>query len=169
MDNSEKMAKAQELIKEANQLLDEISFSKNESANSSPTAEYEDALRKPTPHYYIGLRGKVVEGTSFPKSFEKHCDNPYWRFLSFDYARIAAIHHRLIDAQLAFKWCHDRDYVPDWKNSDENKYAVYFNYVSNKYYVLAEQSCCDVTMVYFSAYEIAQKCADWLNALNKEE
>lgn len=65
---------------------------------------------------------------------------------------------------MKFKFCYDLGYVPDWSKQDEYKWYVYFSAPSGKY-------GCDWTVtwdrpstVYFSSKEIAQKCADWLNA-----
>lgn len=170
MDNAEKMARAQELIEEAHRLLDEINCSKNEPANSSPIAEYEEAINASTSYYYVGLRGGIMNGHGFAGSFEKNCKNPYWRFLSSDYAHIASIYHRLIDAQLAFKWCYDRDFMPDWSsaNRDKAKYTIRYDHDLEKY-VSDFVYAVEFPTIYFSTREIARECANWLNNESEEK
>lgn len=63
---------------------------------------------------------------------------------------------------LAFKWCYDRDFEPDWGNDDQFKYYIEYNSKLGswnvRYNVVSR-----FNLVYFSSNEIAQKCADWLN------
>ena len=173
MTNKEKLSKAYEYIEKANKLIDEVAHADSDGSldEDNPVADYINVINDKVVNkdlvYYISDDGDVSDylGSTFDDNVNY---NPYYQFLTQPYAEEAARMYKMICMQLAFKWCHDSDYVPDWKNSAENKYAVYFNHVCNNYYVVAEQSCCDVATVYFSTYEIAQKCADWLNSMKEE-
>lgn len=70
------------------------------------------------------------------------------------------------DMLMAFKWCYNRDYKPDWNDFYEDKYYVYYSHKTHKYDV-DSITMWNVHNVYFSSEEIAQKCADWLNSLSK--
>ena len=166
MTNKEKLEKAYELIDEANKLIDEV-------ANSEPEVESEDELEDPVAEYKkrLALCDKSVYFINFGDvsrgyldEFDEDDYNPYFQFLDGGYAYEAAEHYKLICMQLAFKWCHDRDYVPDWTSDHEFKYYVYYDTKNHAYipsYIFRTKSC---TEVYFSSEEIAQKCADWLNS-----
>lgn len=65
---------------------------------------------------------------------------------------------------MKFKFCYDRSYAPDWDNADELKHYVYFHAPTRKYTVSWATTWDRLSMVHFSSEEIAQKCADWLNA-----
>ena len=68
------------------------------------------------------------------------------------------------------KWYVDRDYVPDWKNTKEPKYFLYFDPKEDKYnvtYVL--HTFVKYPMVFFSNKDAAQKAADWMNKRHKQE
>ena len=68
------------------------------------------------------------------------------------------------------KWYVDRDYVPNWKNTKEPKYFLYFDSKEDKYkvtYVL--HTIVKYPMVFFSNADAAQKAADWMNKRHKQE
>lgn len=65
---------------------------------------------------------------------------------------------------MKFKFCYDYCYKPNWANESEFKWFVYFNTSIGKYYVSCATTWDRPSTVYFSSEEIAQKCADWLNA-----
>jgi hypothetical protein len=68
-----------------------------------------------------------------------------------------------------FKYCYDRDYVPDWLNADELKWYVLLHTTAKEYKVDWTVTWDRLSTVYFSSEEIAQRCADWLNAGCPEE
>lgn len=70
---------------------------------------------------------------------------------------------------MKFKFCYDYSYVPDWSNEDEIKYYIYFNVAAGKYITDWTVTWNRPSTVHFSSEEIAQKCADWLNAGCPEE
>ena len=70
---------------------------------------------------------------------------------------------------MKFKFCYDYSYNPDWSNEDELKWYVHFNTQIGEYKTNHSTTWGRPSMVYFSSEEIAQKCADWLNAGCPEE
>lgn len=68
-----------------------------------------------------------------------------------------------------FKYCYDKDYVPDWSNRDERKWYVLLRTTSGEYVSDWTETYDLSSTVYFRSEEIAQKCADWLNAGCSEE
>lgn len=70
---------------------------------------------------------------------------------------------------MKFKFCYDHSYAPDWSNGDELKWYVYFYTPTRKYEFDWTTTWDRPSTVYFSSKEIAQKCADWLNAGCPEE
>lgn len=70
---------------------------------------------------------------------------------------------------MKFKFCYDYSYYPDWWNESELKWYVYNDTASGKYEIEWTAMRENLSTVYFSSEEIAQKCADWLNAGCPEE
>lgn len=65
---------------------------------------------------------------------------------------------------MKFKFCYDHSYAPDWGNARELKWYVYFHTPNGEYKIERTSVHGQLSTVYFSSEEIAQKCADWLNA-----
>lgn len=88
----------------------------------------------------------------------------YYRYHTKEYAKMAKEMKEFNDKLLAFKWCYDRDYTPDWDDSSTCKYCVAYNNYNGQY---ARHSWYGdkYPTVYFSTKEIAQKCCDWLNGM----
>lgn len=70
----------------------------------------------------------------------------------------------LLKKLMKFKFCYDHSYAPDWSNQDKCKWYVYLYTPTRKYEVSWATTWDRPSTVYFSSEEIAQKCADWLNA-----
>lgn len=70
---------------------------------------------------------------------------------------------------MKFKFCYDYSYVPDWSNENESKWLVFFYAPTREYKVDWVTAWDCQSTVYFSSEEVAQKCADWLNAGCSEE
>ena len=87
-------------------------------------------------------------------------------FHTREYAQEFSKKCKLITMMLHCKWYLDRDYVPDWNNSDENKYYVFYNNFTNGFGVTVRTLSESVA---FSNEESARKCADWLNKHWKED
>ena len=68
---------------------------------------------------------------------------------------------------LMFERFHDtycQNYVPDWKNKNEEKYQVYYNYTEKEWCVSKCRIVRNMIEVYFPTEEIAQKVCNILNA-----
>lgn len=70
---------------------------------------------------------------------------------------------------IKFKFCYDYSYIPDWSNKNELKWWVFFDTTYGKYKFDWTATWNRPLTVYFSSLEVAQKCADWLNADCPEE
>jgi hypothetical protein len=70
---------------------------------------------------------------------------------------------------MKFKFCYDYSYIPDWSNHDELKWYVHCNKTFGEYKIDLTATWDSPSTVYFSSEEVAQKCADWLNAGCPEE
>ena len=111
--------------------------------------------------YYLNIYSDVAMSyISYDALDDKR--NPYQLYPTADLARLAYAHKRYNDMLLAFKYCYDHDYCPDWGSVDI-LYSVGFNLKKNKYEALTLLNYTPVSVI-FSTNEIAQKCADWLNA-----
>ena len=94
-------------------------------------------------------------------------NNTYYYHHTKEYAKMAMEMKEFNDKLLAFKWCYDRDYVPDWSDGNESKYVVVYDSRINRYEVELWTRM-NYNTVHFSTIEIAQKCCDWLNGIEKE-
>ena len=79
-------------------------------------------------------------------------------------AREAASMKQLNDDLLYFKYTYDRDYTPDdyWSDTLIPKYYVYCD-MPNALHSVGTAYRDGYNTVYFSSYDIAEKCADFLN------
>lgn len=148
------------------EFLERLSELEKEAAEENSTSE--DILAKYVKHldgdsisYYLNMYSEVV---SVYASYDTIDDkrNPYQLYPTADLARLAYAHKRYNDMLLAFKYCYDNDYCPDWGSFD-NMYSVGFNHKERKYEAITLLHDTSSSVI-FSTKEIAQKCADWLNA-----
>lgn len=95
--------------------------------------------------------------------FNKNNSHPYHCYPIPYYAKLAQKIKDFNDKLLAFKWCYDRNYTPDWKNGNEEKYYVYYDEGFNVY-MFERSFSISRNVVYFSSREIAEKCCNWLNS-----
>lgn len=79
-------------------------------------------------------------------------------------AELFADKTQIIADQLYFKELFDKDYKPDWSDTENYKSYLFFSTKSNTYKVAGGVIAKHSGTVYFSDDEIAQKCADWLNS-----
>lgn len=115
-----------------------------------------------------------VECDSISHGYVEEGDDNIFSFDNFptvEYAKKLQKLNKFNGMMLAFKWCYDRDYEPDWGNGgndDQFKYCIVYNSESDSFdvrYNIVSRS----NLVYFSSQEIAQKCADWLNKVAEIE
>ena len=166
MTNDEKIQRAEQLIAEANTLLNEVKA--NSSNVEDVIAKYKNDYCKDR-KYYLNNNSNVDfvnMGDSFEK-VEKLTKSPYQHYLTEELAEQAKKLKDFNDKLLAFKYCYDRDYNPVFSGDYDNRtYSVYYDSDNSKY-VCDWDSVFNRNMVYFSSREIAQKCADWLNSLSE--
>lgn len=87
----------------------------------------------------------------------------YNNFHTEEYVKEYLEKSREIAMLLHCKWYIDRDYVPNWKDDDENKYCVAYNYETKSYVSDYFYETTKYSTVYFSTKQAAQKAADWMN------
>lgn len=165
MTNDERILRAEQLIAEATALLQEVKAGGNNE---------EDIITKYTNDYNIGRKyylnnlsdiDFINKGDSF-EEIKRLSQSPYQYYLTEELAEQAKKMKDFNDKLLAFKYCYDLDYKPDWNDDTSHKHYVYYDIYTNKY---VEEFACSMLepLVYFSTKEIAQKCADWLNSLSE--
>lgn len=159
---NEKIKQAEQLIEQANALLNEVKASK-ENEEEDVIAKYKNnyCLDK---KYYLDSYS-VVDHCFSDRSFDE-TENPYQHYLTEELAEQAKKLKDFNDKLLAFKYCYDLDYKPDWSDCYEDKYYVFYSNKTQKYDVDSVTTW-DVHIIYFSTEEVAQKCADWLNLLSE--
>lgn len=123
---------------------------------------YKSAINKQA--YRLDKYGDIERPYGF--KFDENSSHPYCNYPLYDYVEQAQRIKDFNDKLLAFKWCYDRDYEPDWENEDEKKYYIYYDN-DNNHYDWDWNTLYDNSAIYFSTREIAQKCADWLNSLSE--
>lgn len=167
MNINEKINKMNELLAEVNKLAEEIN--KEHNVPSSTTTDealkvyIQDAQDTDIQNYWINVHGEVVSGVGeyLPNDF-----NPYCNYMRKDYADKSAKLKKFYDILLAFKWSNEKNYKPDWANT-ENKYYIYYDVKESKYdidFVYDMVEC----IVYFESSEIATKCAEFLTNIDPE-
>lgn len=166
MTNNEKIQRAEQLIAEANALLNEV---KDNSSNEEDViAKYKNDYNNKGKQYYLNSYSNVdfiIMCESFER-IEELTQSPYQLYLTKELAEQAKKLKDFNDKLLAFKYCYDLDYKPDWGDFDEDKYYVYYSNRAQKYDV-DSTSIWDIHNIYFSSEKVAQKCADWLNSLSE--
>lgn len=111
--------------------------------------------------YWVNSDGEVQYGVVDCGIYEF---NPYCNYNDDIYAEKAARMKKFADMLLAFKWCYDRKYEPDW-SAENPKYCVLYDTSTGRY----DTDCCGnwlFPFIYFSSMNIAQKCVDWLNSID---
>ena len=113
--------------------------------------------------YFVDFSGEVCSDGFSPNYLAKE---KHRAFKTKKIAKLFVEKTQAIADQLYFKELYDPDFVPDWSDGCGLKfYIVYNNSSYPKTYFVDNCYCCaSGETVYFSSYEIAQKCADWLNS-----
>ena len=165
MTNNEKIQRAEQLITEANALLNEVKANSNNEEDV--IAKYKNDYCRDR-KYYLNSDSNVDyinRGDNFEK-VERITKSPYQYYLTEGLAEQAKELKDFNDKLLAFKYCYDLDDKPEW-NDDTIKYYVYYDVCNSKYMADGGLSSMWEPLVYFSTKEIAQKCANWLNTLSE--
>ena len=161
----EKIKKMNEMLAEVNNLAKEIDeeVNKKQTDDVDMLSIYINDIEHISILYWVDADGEVDDGTA---EYKPDHYNPYSNYVSDTYAKTAAKMKKFTDMLLAFKWCYDRNYEPDW-SAKNTKHCVIYDSFSGQYSTdcRVNWSC---SMVYFSSEAIAQKCADWLNEIDPE-
>lgn len=155
----------QERIKELKKQIEEINAEINELERDNTLEQYENDLCWEDKRYTLDefSRIKILEPIV---GFNANEYNPYHHYMTEEYANKAAQMKKFNDMLMAFKWCYDRDYKPDWTEYCV-KYRVVYNFAANpKRYYFDWDYNYKCNEICFSTKEIAQKCADWLNNID---
>ena len=65
-----------------------------------------------------------------------------------------------------FKRKYDRDFIPDWNNQSQHKWYLMYDHFIENYRILSAESL-ETSLVYFSSKDIAKKCLEWINYIDK--
>lgn len=159
----EKVTKMNEMLAEINNLAKEI----NEEINKKQTDAkdmldiYIKDIESGSTQYWLDSDGEVDNGAADYMSYNF---NPYCNYNDDTFAEKAARMKKFTDILLAFKWCYDRNYEPDWSTNDL-KYCIAYDFAKGQYDTCGYMSWL-YSMVYFSSRDVAQKCVDWLNSID---
>lgn len=159
---SETIEKTEEMIKVAEQERDRLADQRREQ---EPKFE---RVGKCEPYWTLTLDGAAYgcECTEHGENCFDDTDN----FESNNYFKTEQRAQEVADKfnfLLKLERFHDMfcpDYVPNWSEQDETRFAIYFDVTNKRYgscYSLYAQEICGV---YFPSKEIAQKVCDILNA-----
>lgn len=174
----EKLKKSESLMNEATKLMETarklMEESKTSSNRDTLIYEYTKNFGTDCNCWYLDSMGDII-GSSSTYSISDIPKNEFNYFNNFWNTKYAEKSRELIQFNnklLAFKWCWDRDYEPDWndfhsEHGSDAKFYVYFD--SNDYkYRCGYCHTHNHNSVFFSSGEIAQKCCDWLNSEEEE-
>jgi hypothetical protein len=148
------------------EFLEKLAELEKEAAEEYSTSEdilakYVERFDGNNRSYYLDDNSEV-DWTCISYVYLEDARNPYQLYPTADLARLAYAHKRYNDMLLAFKYCYDNNYCPDWESVDI-LYSVGFNHKERKYEAITLLHDTSSSVI-FSTKEIAQKCADWLNA-----
>lgn len=161
MTNNEKIQRAEQLMAEANALLNEVK--NTEDAIAKYKEDYCSRRYFLDSFSNIDMFGGIDWRNREHRSFNE-TPNPYQYYLTEELAKQAKELKDFNDKLLAFKYCYDLEYKPVFSGDyDNHAYFVYYDSEDGKY-DYDWDSVCSRNIVYFSSREIAQKCANWLNS-----
>ena len=113
--------------------------------------------------YFVDYSGEVYSDGFFTNYLanEKHR-----AFKTKKIAELFAQKTQAIADQLYFKELYDANFVPDWSDGCGLKFYLVYNNSSYPKTYFVDYCRCRTSgeTVYFSSYEIAKKCAGWLNS-----
>lgn len=167
----DKIKELEEYLDKAFNLLNELKEEKvKESDEKNVLKEYnKDICNLGKLYYFIDGYNRISENEVQIDSFTTEDIYDCHNYLTEDIAEQAFKLKSFNDKLLAFKYCYDCDYVPNWKDKYEDKYYVYL-FCGNKepYFEYEPTSSYNLNQVYFSSEAIAEQCVVWLNNELKE-
>ena len=157
------LSQINKIAEEANKLAEEYQKSAeqaSEDVTDEVLSEYLENTRDGKV-YYINANGGVNASSSglCPNDI-----NSYVNYPSQEFAERAQKLKVFNDMLLAFKWCYDRDFEPDWNDDGTAKYTVVWDKYEGFHRVCSQSTTAN--QVYFSSDEAAVKCAAWLNKID---
>lgn len=158
----ERIKQLEEQITATNQLLVELKAEREKENKENVLAEYWNRINDVDKVYWNNAFNEISDGFTSEKYSDDNTSN-FSNYPSKDFAIMAQKIKVLNDMLLAFKWCYDRNYKPEWdKWTNENKYYVYYDICYETYDYDSDRTFKN-NVIYFSSAEIAQKCCAWLN------
>lgn len=162
------LAEINQIADKANKLAEEYNKSAEQAEVENPK-EYTLNLLK---DYVVAFEGKM-HWVEFGDIRHGDLAGTEEEILVFDnfpsevYAKKFRKMNKLNGMMLAFKWCYDRDFEPDWRDDDTLKHTIIWDKYEGFHRV--NSSATRANQVYFSDADIAQKCAEWLNKVAESE
>ena len=128
--------------------------------------DYKKALKKNS----FWLEGRLSDAILGGENHNFHItdDNPYAFYPTQEYAEKARKIKTLNDMLLAFKWCYDKDFDPDF-DTDVARYYVTYDACNDVFDVDTCYTPIYFNAVCFSKHDKAQKCCEWLNSMDLED
>ena len=181
MDSNEILEKLSECLSQINELSEKVSsladdYQKSVEAEQAEQIDEAKQAKRITDElledyfscfndsmYYLNENG-VVEEVADAYSTSEFDLYPYLDYPNKEYAFQAQKLKKFNDMLLAFKWCYDRDFEPDWDDDGTTKYTVVWDKYEGFHRVCSQSTTAN--QVYFSSDEAAVKCAEWLNKID---
>lgn len=145
-------------------LMDEIKNLKAQLAEMQDEPEIPEfpKFERGETYWYVDEEFELHKGSHSGYVGENGDNNLYNAFHTEAYTKEFADKCKLIAMMLHCKWYLCPNYVSDFKNSNEEKYYVYYDVCDEKY--TTDWRCATINNeVFFDTKENAQKAADWLN------
>ena len=165
--------KANETIENYNNLITSFKSEIEKVENVKTEAEKELQKSDEVPECYSVENGNEMyfvdfSGEVYSDGFFTNClaNEKHRVFKTKKIAELFAQKTQAIADQLYFKELYDANFVPDWSDGCGLKFYIVYNNSSypKTYFVDNCCGCASGETVYFSSYEIAKKCAGWLNS-----
>ena len=163
------VAQINEIAEKANALAEEYNKSAEQVEVENPK-EYTLNLLKDYVNAFEGKMYWVEFGDICHGELSSCGDDDILSFENFpteEYAKKLRKMNKLNGMMLAFKWCYDRDYEPDWNDDETVKYTV-IHHCDCGFHVRSTQVR-QYNQVYFRSEFIAEDCAIWLNKVAESE
>lgn len=157
----------EELTKNRDCLQNELDISERKLLEATADADVLDSFinavdevtNRAHHNYEVGYGGSVRSANS---GFD--IDYPYTKFPTAHLAEQLAKIYKFNGMLLAFKYCYDYAFDPDWSDNTE-KIIIIYNTEMGRYSYIHTVSWV-YSAVAFSSEVIAEKCCSWLNTLD---
>lgn len=169
---NEYLSQINEIADKANKLAEEYTASEQAKAEDNAKEVYATIYTLDLLKDYVDTFDNEmfwVECDSICHGYVGEDDDNIFSFDNFptvEYAKKLQKLNKFNGMMLAFKWCYDRDYEPDWDDDGTTKYTVVWDKYEGFHRVCSQSTTAN--QVYFSSDEAAVKCAEWLNKIDPE-